>query len=236
MLSVNDFLRYSRPMNLPEIGTDGQLKLKNAKVLVIGAGGLGSPILTYLATSGIGYLGIVDFDCVEIHNLHRQILFTERDIGKHKAIIAREKLIAINSHISVEAFNEKVTSNTIHQIFSSYDFIVDGSDNFKTRYLINDYCVAHNKVLIYGTIFGFQGQLAVFNHKGSKNLRDIFPEAPESKDVPNCGLLGVLGTFPGIIGTIMAQETIKVILNLKPLHNQLLLIDTLHWTIQELKF
>ena len=223
-------------MNLSEIGTDGQLKLKEAKVLVIGAGGLGSPILTYLAASGIGNLGVVDFDYVEIHNLHRQILFTENDIGKPKTVVALERIITINPHISVIGFNEKVTEENIDRIFSSFDFIVDGSDNFATRYLVNDYCSKYNKTLIYGTILGFQGQLAVFNHNGSKNLRNIFPEVPDKKDVPNCGLLGVLGTFPGIIGTMMAQETIKVIVNLNPLHNKLLLIDTLHWTIKELKF
>lgn len=236
MLQINDFLRYSRPMNLPEIGVEGQLKIKNAKVLVLGAGGLGSPILTYLATSGIGYLGVVDFDRIEIHNLHRQILFTENDLGQLKVDIAAKRIAQLNPHLSFQTYNEKLTADNIACLFENYDYIVDGTDNFTTRYLVNDFCVELNKSLIYGSILGFQGQLAVFNHQKSKDLRALFPEAPDTKDVPNCSLQGVLGTFPGIIGTMMAQETLKVIVDLNPLHNQLLLIDTLQWTIQELTF
>jgi len=236
MLQINDFLRYSRPMNLPEIGVEGQLKIKNAKVLVLGAGGLGSPILTYLATSGVGYLGVVDFDRVEVHNLHRQILFTENDLGQLKVDIAAKRIAQLNPHLSFQTYNEKLTADNIEGLFENYDYIVDGTDNFATRYLVNDFCVELNKSLIYGSILGFQGQLAVFNHQKSKDLRALFPEAPDTKDVPNCSLQGVLGTFPGIIGTMMAQETLKVIVDLNPLHNQLLLIDTLQWTIQELTF
>lgn len=236
MLEIHDFLRYSRPMSLAEIGTGGQLKLKEAKVLVIGAGGLGSPILTYLATSGIGHLGVVDFDCVELHNLHRQILFTESDLGQYKVDCAAKRIKQLNPHLTFYAYRERLTRVNSEEVFATFDYIVDGTDNFATRYLVNDTCVKLGKPLIYGTILGFQGQLAVFNHKGSKHLRAIFPEAPDPKDVPNCSLNGVLGTFPGIIGTMMAQETIKVILDLHPLHNQLLLIDTLHWKIQVLNF
>jgi len=236
MLQINDFLRYSRPMNLPEIGVEGQLKIKNAKVLVLGAGGLGSPILTYLATSGVGYLGVVDFDRVEVHNLHRQILFTENDLGQLKVDIAAKRIAQLNPHLSFQTYNEKLTADNIERLFENYDYIIDGTDNFTTRYLVNDFCVELNKSLIYGSILGFQGQLAVFNHQKSKDLRALFPEAPDTKDVPNCSLQGVLGTFPGIIGTMMAQETLKVIVDLNPLHNQLLLIDTLQWTIQELTF
>lgn len=236
MLEVHDFLRYSRPMNLNEVGVEGQLKIKKAKVLVVGAGGLGSPILTYLAASGVGHLGIVDFDRVEIHNLHRQILFRESDMGQYKAILAANRITQLNPHIKVETYQEKLTAINIQSIFESYDYIVDGTDNFATRYLVNDACVQFNKTLIYGTILGFQGQLAVFNHRQSKDLRAIFPEPPDPSDVPNCSLNGVLGTFPGIIGTMMAQETLKVILDLNPLHNQLVIIDTFNWKIQTLVF
>lgn len=236
MLEIHDFLRYSRPMNLAEVGTTGQLKIKKARVLVVGAGGLGSPILTYLATSGVGYLGVVDFDCVEIHNLHRQILFTENDLGQYKVDLAAKRIAQLNPHLSFQIHKEKITHKNVESLFSSYDYIVDGSDNFTTRYLVNDACVRLNKTLIYGSILGFQGQLAVFNHQKSKNLRDLFPEAPDPKDIPNCGLHGVLGTFPGIIGLMMAQETLKVILNIQPLHNQLVLIDTLNWKMQTLAF
>ncbi|WHT37796.1 HesA/MoeB/ThiF family protein [Myroides sp. mNGS23_01] len=236
MLEVHDFLRYSRPMNLTEVGTAGQLKIKNARVLVLGAGGLGSPILTYLAASGIGHLGVVDFDRVEIHNLHRQILFTAHDIGQYKVDVAAKRIAQLNPHIHFYIHREKITSDNAEALFTSYDYIVDGTDNFTTRYLVNDTCVLLNKPLIYGTILGFQGQLAVFQHRNSKNLRDIFPEAPDPKDTPNCSLHGVLGTFPGIIGLMMAQETLKVILDANPLHNQFVLIDTLNWKIQTLAF
>ena len=236
MLEVQDFLRYSRPMNVAAIGVEGQLKIKNARVLVIGAGGLGSPILSYLAASGVGSLGIVDFDRVEIHNLHRQLLFNESDIGQAKANLAAERIAQINPHIAIQSYPVKLTEDNVAQLFASYDYVVDGTDNFSTRYLVNDACVQFNKPLIYGTILGFQGQLAVFNHGQSKDLRAIFPEPPDTKDVPNCSLHGVLGTFPGIIGTMMAQETLKVIVGLQPLHNQLLLIDTLHWNLRTLAF
>lgn len=236
MLDVQDFLRYSRPMNVTEVGVEGQLKIKEARVLVIGAGGLGSPILTYLAASGVGQLGVVDFDRVEIHNLHRQILFTERDIGQYKATVAVQRLTQLNPHITIHGYCEKLTEDNVQRLFESYDYLVDGTDNFATRYLVNDACVRLGKPLIYGTILGFQGQLAVFNHRQSKDLRAIFPEMPDPKDVPNCSLHGVLGTFPGIIGTMMAQETLKVIVDAHPLHNQLLLVDTLNWNLRALTF
>ncbi|MBB1150606.1 HesA/MoeB/ThiF family protein [Myroides sp. NP-2] len=236
MLEVHDFMRYSRPMNITAVGVEGQLKIKEARVLVIGAGGLGSPILTYLAASGVGQLGVVDFDRVEIHNLHRQIVFTEGDIGQCKATIAAQRLSQLNPHICIRSHSQKLTEANVLQLVEHYDYVVDGTDNFATRYLVNDACVQLGKPLIYGTILGFQGQLAVFNHKQSKDLRAIFPEMPDPKDVPNCSLNGVLGTFPGIIGTMMAQETLKVIVDAQPLHNQLLLIDTLNWNLRVLTF
>lgn len=236
MIDTSDFLRYSRQMALDSIGVEGQLLIKNAKVLVIGAGGLSSPILTYLATCGVGNLAVVDFDVIEEHNLHRQILFTPQSIGNSKTEVAKQQISKLNPNIEVTAYNEKLVVENIERIFSGYDYIIDGSDNFQTRYLVNDYCVKLNKTLIYGTILGFQGQVAIFNHNKGKNLRDLFPEPPNESDVPNCSLNGVLGTFPGIIGTIMAQEALKVIMGLPHLHNELLIIDTLHWEVQKLSF
>ena len=236
MIEIQDFLRYSRQMQLPEIGELGQLKIKQARVLVIGAGGLGCPILQYLAAVGVGNIGIVDFDKVELHNLHRQILYTENHIDKSKVVIAKSILENLNPHIKIQSFEEQLTLNNAAEIITNFDFIVDGTDNFTTRYIINDVCVKLNKPLIYGSIFKFEGQVAVFNYKNSKNLRDIFPEPPNPEDVPNCSLNGVLGTLPGIIGTMMAQETLKLILELPTLNNELLLFDTLNLNFTKLKF
>lgn len=223
-------------MQLPEIGELGQLKIKQARVLVIGAGGLGCPILQYLAAVGVGNIGIVDFDKVELHNLHRQILYTENNIGQLKSTSAKTILENLNPHITIQTFEEKLSETNANEIIKNFDFIVDGTDNFTTRYIINDACVKINKPLIYGSIFKFEGQVAVFNHKNSKNLRDIFPEPPNPEDVPNCSLNGVLGTLPGIIGTMMAQETLKLILELPTLNNELLLFDTLNLNFTKLKF
>lgn len=236
MRIIQEFLRYNRQTMLPEIGDLGQEKLKKAKVLVIGAGGLGCPVLQYIATAGVGTIGIIDFDKIEIHNLHRQILYTENQVGQSKAITAKSVLESLNPLISITAFEEKLTSDNVTKIIQDFDVIVDGSDNFTTRYLVNDTCVALGKPLVYGSILGFEGQLAVFNHKGSKNLRDLFPEPPNPKDVPNCSLNGVLGTLPGMIGTMMAHETLKLILNLPILENELILFSTLDWNFRKLKF
>lgn len=236
MIEIQDFLRYNRQMQLPEIGETGQLKIKQARVLVIGAGGLGCPILQYFVAVGVGNIGIVDFDKVELHNLHRQILYTENHVGQLKASIAKSILENVNPHITIQSFKEKLTLENATEIITNFDIIVDGTDNFTTRYIINDSCVALKKPLIYGSIFKFEGQVAVFNHKNSKNLRDIFPESPNPEDVPNCSLNGVLGTLPGIIGTIMAQETLKLILELPTLENELLLFDTLNLNFIKLKF
>lgn len=236
MLTISDILRYGKSMLLPEIGETGQLKLKNAKVLVIGAGGLGCPILQYLAASGVGTVGIVDFDQVEMHNLHRQILYTENVVGTPKVISAKSALESLNSKVDYPIFEEKLSPENAERILSQFDLIVDGCDNFTTRYLVNDTCVKLGKPLIYGSILKFEGQMAVFNHKGSKNLRDIFPLPPNPEDVPNCSLNGVLGTLPGIIGTMMAQETLKLIMDLPTLENELLLFNTLNWQFNKLKF
>jgi molybdopterin/thiamine biosynthesis adenylyltransferase len=236
MSIIQEFLRYNRQTILPEIGDEGQEKLKKAKVLVIGAGGLGCPVLQYIATAGVGFIGIMDFDTIEIHNLHRQILYTENEIGKEKAIIAKEIVSKLNPLIEAEAINAKLTSENAATIIPQYDVIVDGSDNFATRYLVNDTCVQFQKPLIYGSILKFEGQVAVFNHNGSKNLRDLFPEMPDPKEVPNCNLNGVLGTLPGIIGTMMAHETLKLILELPTLKNELVLFNTLDWGFAKLNF
>ncbi|MEN2399581.1 HesA/MoeB/ThiF family protein [Flavobacterium sp. MC2016-06] len=236
MSIIQEFLRYNRQTILPEIGDEGQEKIKSAKVLVIGAGGLGCPVLQYIATAGVGTIGIVDFDTIEIHNLHRQILYTEDQVGQSKAFTAKKVLEKLNPLIKVIAFEEKLTLENASKLIQDFDIVVDGSDNFKTRYLINDTCVSLNKILVYGSILKFEGQIAVFNHNGSKNLRDLFPEMPDPKDVPNCNLNGVLGTLPGIIGTMMAHETLKVILELAALKNELVLFNTLNWSFNTLNF
>lgn len=236
MSIIQEFLRYNRQTILPEIGEEGQKKLKKAKVLVIGAGGLGCPILQYIVTAGVGTVGIVDFDSIEIHNLHRQILYTEKHVGKSKTMTAQSVLQKMNPLITVLSFEEKLTYANASKIIAGFDIVVDGCDNFATRYLVNDTCVNVDKPLIYGSILGFEGQLAVFNHQGSKNLRDLFPEPPNPKDVPNCSMNGVLGTLPGMIGTMMAHETLKLIIGLPTLHNELVLFKTLDWSFTKLTF
>ena len=233
---IQEFLRYNRQTILPEIGDEGQEKLKKAKVLVIGAGGLGCPILQYIATAGVGFIGIMDFDIIEIHNLHRQVLYTENEIGKEKALVAKEVLSKLNPLIEVEAINAKLTKENASTIIQQYDVIVDGSDNFATRYLVNDTCVQFHKPLVYGSILKFEGQITVFNHNGSKNLRDLFHKMTDPTEVPNCNLNGVLGTLPGIIGTMMAHETLKLILELPTLKNELVLFNTLNWSFTKLNF
>ncbi|UOX35353.1 HesA/MoeB/ThiF family protein [Flavobacterium sediminilitoris] len=236
MLSIQDYLRYTKPMLLPEIGNEGQKKIKNAKVLVVGAGGLGCPILQYLTTSGVGTIGIVDFDIVELSNLHRQVLYNENHIELPKATTTSEILKNLNPAVNYIPFEEKITTANCESILSQFDVIVDGCDNFATRYLVNDTCLKLGKPLIYGSILKFEGQIAVFNNKGSKNLRDLFPEPPNPEDVPNCSLNGVLGTLPGIIGTMMAHETLKIITDLPCLTNELIIFNTLEWSFIKLKF
>ena len=225
--SKEELVRYSRQLSLSEIGVTGQKKIKNAKVLVVGAGGLGCPILQYLTGAGVGTIGIIDFDKVEMHNLHRQILFLTEDIGKSKVITASEKLKKQNPNVNFLVFNEMLKEENAEKIISQFDVVTDGSDNFLTRYLTNDICVKLKKPLVYGSIFKFEGQLAVFNYKGSKNLRDIYPERPNAEDVPNCSEVGVLGAVPGIIGAYMALEIINVILEKTKLTNRLKTINFL---------
>ena len=211
--SIEEITRYSRQFMLEEIGIEGQIKIKQAKVLVVGAGGLGCPVLQYLGAAGVGTIGIIDFDKVEIHNLHRQILFTADDIGKSKAPTAAEKITAANPNVDCIVFNELLQKSNAENIISQFDIVVDGSDNFLTRYLVNDVCVQLNKPLVYGSILKFEGQLAVFNYKSGKNLRDIYPDHPNPEDVPSCSENGVMGFVPGVIGVYMAGAVIQIILD-----------------------
>ncbi|MDP4797673.1 MAG: HesA/MoeB/ThiF family protein [Crocinitomicaceae bacterium] len=236
MIGKEEFGRFEKQMVLKEIGILGQTKLKAAKVAVVGAGGLGCPVLQYLNSMGVGTLGLIDFDTVMESNLHRQILYTSEDIGKSKIECAAKRMKAQNPYTTIIEHNVVLSEENAEEILSQYDFVVDGCDNFLTRYIVNDTCVKLGKPLIYGSILGFEGQMATFNYQGSKNLRDIFPEPPNAEDVPNCSENGVLGSFPGIIGTMMAQETVKVILDLNPLKNQLLLIDTKWWTNTKISY
>ncbi len=210
--TLEEINRYSRQFILDEMGVEGQLKMKQAKVLVVGAGGLGCPVLQYLAAAGVGTIGIIDFDKVEIHNLHRQILYTANDIGKRKAPTAAQKVNTINPNVNCVVFDELLQEPNAASIISQFDMVVDGTDNFLTRYLVNDVCVLLNKPLVYGSVLKFEGQLAVFNYNAGKNLRDIYPEPPNPEDVPNCDEIGVMGFVPGIIGTYMVNATVQVIL------------------------
>ncbi|MBI2283054.1 MAG: HesA/MoeB/ThiF family protein [Bacteroidetes bacterium] len=234
MLTIDEINRYSRQMLMDDIGIEGQLKIKESKVLVIGAGGLGCPVLQYLAGMGVGTIGIVDFDKVEIHNLHRQVLYTMADIGKKKAVIASEKLKAQNPHCNYIVFDELLSGENVTSIIEQFDVIVDGSDNFLTRYTVNDACVLLGKPLVYGSILNFEGQLAVFNYKGSKNLRDLYPQPPNPEDVPSCSENGVLGIVPGMTGTMMCDLALKIILEKEVMVNTLLLADFKQYRFQQL--
>ncbi|UKB83691.1 HesA/MoeB/ThiF family protein [Chryseobacterium sp. MEBOG06] len=236
MTSEDIFKRYSRQIFIEEVGLEGQKRIMGSKVLVIGAGGLGSPIIQYLSAAGVGTLGAADFDLVELHNLNRQIIHTENSVGTAKVKSAKNFVENLNRQINFVAIEQKINSANAAEILSQYDIIVDGSDNFSTRYLVNDTCVKLKKTLVYGSILGFSGQLAVFNHKGSKNLRDIFPDPPFDEDVPDCDSLGVLGALPGIIGSMMALQTLKIITELPVNLNQITLVDTFNWRFQTIDF
>lgn len=233
VLTEKEISRYSRHLLLPEIGTKGQEKLKKAKVLVIGAGGLGCPVLMYLAAAGVGKIGIVDFDTVDETNLQRQVLYDVNDTGKSKAEVSQQKLSRQNPLIEILGINAKLTTQNALELFSNYDIIVDGTDNFSTRYLVNDACVLSGKTHVAGSIFKFQGQVSVFNFKNEKGelgptYRCLFPAPPDPGSVPSCSEVGVLGVLPGIIGTLMANEVIKVITGTgEILAGKLLLVDSL---------
>jgi sulfur-carrier protein adenylyltransferase/sulfurtransferase len=230
-LTNDELKRYQRHLVLKGFGLKGQTKLKNSRVLVVGAGGLGSPALLYLAAAGIGKLGIADFDVVDISNLQRQVLFTVTDVGLPKAESAAKRLGLLNPNIQFQTHQEKLTSANALQIVEQYDVVVDGTDNFPTRYLLNDACVILQKPLVYGSILEFEGQIAVFNYRFadgevSANYRDLFPEPPPPDSVPNCEQAGVLGVLPGIIGSMQANEVIKVVTGMGDvLANKLLIFD-----------
>lgn len=240
-LSKEELLRYSRHIAIPEFNVEGQKKLKGGKVLVIGSGGLGSPVLLYLAAAGVGTIGIVDFDVVDDSNLQRQVLFTINDIGKSKAETAKERLLALNPYLNIIVHNTRFTTENALDLVKDYDVVADGTDNFPTRYLVNDACVLAGKVNVYASIFRFEGQVSVFNFPnpdGSRgpNYRDLFPTPPPPGLVPNCSEGGVLGVLPGIIGSLQACEVIKVLSGVgDPLAGRLFLFDAASFTTRILK-
>ena len=235
-LSQEEILRYSRHLLIPEVGAEGQLKLKRAKVLLVGAGGLGSPVGLYLAAAGVGRIGIVDFDVVDASNLQRQVIHGTSDLGRKKLDSAEEMLRDINPHVRVDRFETALTSENALQILRDYDLVVDGTDNFPTRYLVNDACVLLGKPTVYGSIFRFEGQATVFAYPGGPCYRCLYPEPPPPGLVPSCAEGGVLGVLPGLVGLIQATETVKLILGVgQPLVGRLLLYDALGMRFRELK-
>ncbi len=235
-LSNDEIRRYSRHLILPEVGMEGQLKLKQARVLCVGAGGLGSPLAMYLAAAGVGTLGIVDFDVVDVSNLQRQILHSTADVGRKKLDSAAERIAAINPNINVRKFETRLTSDNALEIVREFDIVVDGTDNFATRYLVNDACVLTGKPNVYGSIFRFEGQASVFAAKDGPCYRCLYPEPPPPGMVPSCAEGGVLGILPGLVGIIQATEAIKLILGTgDSLIGRLLLVDALAMRFRELK-
>ena len=204
--------RYNRHIILSDVGPEGQNKISKAKVLVVGAGGLGCPILQYLTAAGVGTLGIIDFDMVEVSNLQRQILFGTSSLGSNKALAAKKRLTDLNPTIQINAYQEALTPQNALSLSNDYDIIVDGTDNFETRYLINDAAIITNKPIVYGAIFKFEGQVSVFNYQNGPSYRCLFPNPPKEGTVANCAEVGVLGVLPGIIGTMQANEVLKIIL------------------------
>jgi sulfur-carrier protein adenylyltransferase/sulfurtransferase len=241
MLSLAEKNRYQKHLLLPQIGEEGQLKLKNAKVLVVGAGGLGCPVLLYLVAAGVGKIGILDADLVDLTNLQRQVLYKVEDIGNPKATTAAHHLAKLNDTIEYEAVKQNLRTENAEVFIKNYDIIVDCTDNFTARYLINDYCVKLNKPFVYGAIHQFEGQVSVFNFKDKEgNLgptyRCLFPEQPSELEIPNCATIGVLGILPGMLGMYQANEVVKMITGIGTvLSGQLLMIDLLENTSQKIK-
>ena len=235
-LSKQEILRYSRHLIMPEVGMEGQLKLKKAKVLCIGTGGLGAPLGLYLAAAGVGRIGLVDFDTVDFTNLQRQVLFGTSDVGRPKITAAADRLRNLNPEIQIDAYEAQLTSENALELFKDYDIIVDGTDNFPTRYLVNDACVILGKPNVYGSIFRFEVQITVFGYPDGPCYRCLYPEPPPPGLVPSCAEGGVLGVLPGIVGTIQAAETLKLIIGKgQPLVGRLLLFDALAMKFRELK-
>jgi sulfur-carrier protein adenylyltransferase/sulfurtransferase len=235
-LAPDELRRYSRHLLLPEVGVGGQKALRRAKVLLVGAGGLGAPAALYLAAAGVGEIGLVDFDEIELSNLQRQVLYTTRDLGRPKLDAARERLEALNPGVRVVPIPGRLTSDTALDVLRPYDVVVDGTDNFPTRYLVNDACVLLGKPLVYGSIYRFEGQASVFDAKRGPCYRCLYPEPPPPDLVPSCAEAGVLGVLPGLIGLVQATETAKLILGVgEPLIGRLVLYDALAMRFRELK-
>ena len=233
--SREEIARYARHLVLPGVGEEGQAKLKASRVLVIGAGGLGSPVLYYLAAAGVGRLGIVEHDRVDPSNLNRQILYTEADLGRKKAEVARERLLALNPHVEVVAYPERFTAALARKLVPEYDLVVDASDNFPTRYLANDAAVLFDRPLVYGAIYRFEGQVSVFHYEGGPCYRCLFKKPPPRQ--PACSEAGVFGVLPGVVGALMAAEAIKVLLGLgEPLSGRLLFYDALEADFRTFRF
>jgi sulfur-carrier protein adenylyltransferase/sulfurtransferase len=242
MLLPEEKRRYQKHLLLPQIGEEGQTKLKNARVLVVGAGGLGCPVLLYLSAAGIGKIGVIDADIVDMTNLQRQVLYRVEDIGKSKAVIAVSRLKKLNDSIDYEIINNRFKPENAESILQNYDIIVDCTDNFPTRYAINDFCVKLRKPFVYGAIHQFEGQVSVFNFKNSEGIlgptyRCLFPEEPADGEIPNCAEIGVLGILPGTLGMYQANEVVKMITGIGiVLSGQLLMVDLLENTSQKIKF
>ena len=235
-LSKKEMNRYSRHLVLPEVGIKGQEKIKQGKVLIVGAGGLGSPALMYLAAAGVGTIGIIDFDKVEENNLQRQIIHNSKNIGINKTESAKNSIIDLNPNIEVETYNKKLDSKNALEIIKKYDVVIDGSDNFPTRYLVNDACVLLKKPLVYGSIFRFEGHASVFNYDDGPCYRCLFPNPPPRDAVPSCAEAGVLGVLPGVIGAIQATEALKIVLGIgETLSGRFLVYDALSMAFRELK-
>ncbi|HKH93802.1 MAG TPA: molybdopterin-synthase adenylyltransferase MoeB [Gemmatimonadaceae bacterium] len=235
-LSSDEILRYSRHLILPEVALEGQQRLKASRVLLIGAGGLGSPLALYLAAAGVGTIGLVDFDVVDVTNLQRQIVHGSKDVGRPKLESARDRLKDMNPHVHVEGYETRLTSENALEIVRDYDIVIDGTDNFATRYLTNDACVILGKPNVYGSIYRFEGQSSVFATEDGPCYRCLFPEPPPPGLVPSCAEGGVLGVLPGLVGTIQATEGIKLLLGIgEPLIGRLLLIDALSMQFRTMK-
>lgn len=228
MLSAEEIERYDRHLHLTDVGSAGQERLKSAKVLVIGAGGLGCPVLQYLTAAGVGTIGIIDGDKVDVSNLQRQILFDTSDAGKYKAETAFHKLSLQNPFVNFKVYNTFLTTENALEIISAFDIVIDGTDNFPTRYLINDACIIADKPFVFGSIYKFEGQVSVFNYQGGPSYRCLYPSPPTPTEVPNCSNVGVLGVLPGNIGTLMANECLKMILQIGEVSSgKLMLINLL---------
>jgi len=235
-LSNEEILRYARHLVLPEVGLTGQARIKAARVLCVGAGGLGSPLLLYLGAAGVGTLGIVDFDVVDLSNLQRQVIHGTPDVGRKKLASAADRLRAVNPQVQVRPFEARLTSQNAMEILRDFDVVVDGTDNFATRYLVNDACVLTGKPNVHGAVFRFEGQASVFSAPGGPCYRCLYPEPPPPGTVPSCAEGGVLGILPGLVGLIQATETLKLLLGKgEPLVGRLLLVDALAMRFREVK-